>query len=152
MPRTTCGFDSVGSLSGADRFYFYGPTLLVDIGFDPSYNPASSAAPDLAVKNLGALVDTGANLNCIDSSLALQLKLPIVNRRSTSGVNGAKEMNIHVAQVYIPSLNWFIWGEFAGADLVAGGQPHHVIVGRGFLRRFSMTYDGITGTVILESQ
>jgi hypothetical protein len=82
----------------------------------------------------------------------MQLNLPVIDRRPSAGVHGAKEMNIHVAQVYIPSLNWFILGEFAGADLIAGGQPHHAIVGRGFLRRFSMTYDGPSGAVVLESR
>ncbi len=151
MPTTTCGFGNLGNLTGEQRLVFYGPTLIVDIGFDPNHTQASASAPVLAGKDLGALVDTGATESCIDSALAMQLNLPIVNRIPVSGVHGRKEVNVHVAQIHIPSLSTTIFGAFAAVDLAAGGQPHRALIGRTFLRKFKMTYDGPTGNVILSS-
>jgi hypothetical protein len=42
-----------------------------------------------------------------------------------------------------------MWGEFAGVHLTAGGQRHQALIGRTFLRRFHMTYDGLTGEVTI---
>ena len=59
------------------------------------------------------------------------------------------EVNYHLAQIYVPSLNHTIYGSFAGVHLVAGGQPHTVLIGRNLLRDFRMKYDGLTGEVEL---
>jgi hypothetical protein len=151
MATTTCGFSSVGSLTGAQKLQFYGPTLIVDIGFDPAHNPASKAPPTPGAKDVGALVDTGASQCCIDATLAMQLRLPIIDQVKVGGVHGSGMMNVHVAQVYIPSLNCLIYGNFIAADLKGAGQPHHAIIGRDFLRGFKMTYDGRTGDVVIEN-
>jgi hypothetical protein len=42
-----------------------------------------------------------------------------------------------------------MWGEFAGVQLAAGGQRHQALVGRTFLQRFTMAYDGRTGEVTI---
>ena len=148
MRNTKCGFDDIpGGATGADSLVNWGPTLLVDIGFDPNYNSASTALPVPGKTGLQALVDTGATESCIDSLLAAQLNLPVVDKKMTAGAHGAKEVNVHMAQVYIPSLNITIVGTFAGVDLRAGGQPHDALIGRTFLRQFKMIYDGRTGNV-----
>jgi hypothetical protein len=81
--------------------------------------------------------------------LAASLHLPIVDRRRVSGVNGAMEVNMHLAQVHVPALRFTIYGLFSGVHLTAGGQQHAVLIGRTFLRSFVMTYEGNTGTVTL---
>jgi predicted aspartyl protease len=98
---------------------------------------------------LRALVDTGASESCIDGTLAAALKLPVVDRRMTAGAHGAKEVNMHLAQIHIPSLKFTIYGAFAGVDLHAGGQIHSALIGRTFLQHFKMIYDGTTGSVEL---
>jgi ABC-type uncharacterized transport system permease subunit len=98
-----------------------------------------------------ALVDTGASESCIDSLLAATLKLPIVDRRPVSGVHGSKEVNVYLAQIHVPSLNFTIYGAFAGVELKAGGQIHNALVGRTFLRNFKMIYDGKSGDVTISS-
>jgi hypothetical protein len=90
-----------------------------------------------------ALVDTGATESC--------LNLPIVDRRRVSGTHGAGEVNVNLAQVLIPHLVLTIYGPFCGADLVAGGQAHHALIGQTFLQHFTMTYEGRTGTVTLSN-
>lgn len=152
MPSVGCGFSDVaGGASGADLLSSYGPTLLVDIGFDPNFNPAQRMTPVAGITGIHALVDTGASESCIDSLLATQINLPVVDRRMVAGVHGGQEVNMHLAQVRIPSLGINIYGAFARVHLQAGGQVHRALIGRAFLRHCRMVYEGHTGSVIIET-
>lgn len=150
MSQADCGFIDKPKISGANLLVFLGPTLKVDIGFDPNFkivNP--NMPPVLGIKGISALVDTGAGESCIDNLLASQLKLPIVDRRTISGVHGSNETNMYLAQIYVPELKITIYGSFAGVDLRAGGQVHSALIGRTFLQNFTMTYEGKTGSVTI---
>ena len=127
----------------------YGPTINVDIGFDPSFNPSSANAPNSQARRLPALIDTGANESCVDSQLAADLRLPVVDQQEISGVHGRQELNFHLAQIHIPELPFTIYGMFAGVHLRSGGQPHFALLGRTFLRHFTMIYHGRTGRVVI---
>jgi predicted aspartyl protease len=149
MHSVKCGFyDIPGGQSAVDLLVQWGPTILVNIGFDPKFTVGSTESiPIPGITDLNALVDTGATESCIDSLLAAQLNLPVVDRRMTAGAHGAKEVNVHLAQVRVPSLGFTIYGAFAGVDLRAGGQAHSALLGRTFLKHFKMNYEGMTGTV-----
>ena len=54
---------------------------------------------------------------------------------------------VYMARVYVPSLDRLPFQPFAGARLSDGDQPHRMILGRTFLRRYRMSYDGGTGAV-----
>ena len=153
MASTKCGFDDKPGIIGSEALKFHGPTLWVRIGFDPSYDHQAVplSVPNLPTNNINALVDTGALESCIDSALAMTLNLPIVDRRMVSGAHGAKEVNVHLAQIHIPSLGFTLYGPFCAVDLAAGGQPHLALIGRTFLRGFTMIYEGRTGTVTLHN-
>jgi predicted aspartyl protease len=153
MAETKCGFDDVpGGATGQQLLVAYGPTLLVDIGFDPTFNSAVVGPPPIpGMKGIQALVDTGATESCIDSLLATQLNLPIVDRRQISGVHGQHTANMHMAQVVVPAVGMRLYGVFAGVDLAAGGQVHRALIGRTFLMHFTMVYEGRTGTVKITS-
>jgi hypothetical protein len=152
MHQAKCGFNDVpGGATGADLLTAYGPTILVDIGFDPQFDSTKGGVPVPGIQQQYGLVDTGATESCIDSLLASQLNLPVVDKRMTAGAHGAKEVNVHLAQIHVPVLNFTIWGEFAAVDLAAGGQQHRVLLGRTFLRRFKLAYDGPTGDVTITS-
>ena len=152
MAKTKCGFDSTASSSGPNMLVLYGPTLLVDIGFDPDYDPKDpQKIPISGIKHVEALVDTGAGLSCIDSLLATQLGLPAIDKKPVSGISGQQEANIYMAQVHIPSLAFTLYGAFAGVHLQIGGQMHKALIGRDFLRGFTMVYEGRTGTVTISS-
>ena len=64
-------------------------------------------------------------------------------------MGGLYETEMYAAHVYIPDLDHLVVGNFMGARLLAGGLPHAILLGRTFLRNFSMTYDGPSGSVIL---
>ena len=151
MPTTKCGFADQTGQSGRDALALYGPTLFVQIGFDPASRPSDGPNPNLPPDKHPALVDTGATESCIDSELALILNLPIVDRQKVAGVHGADTVNVHLAQIHVPSLDFTVYGRFAGVHLRAGGQPHFALIGRTFLRNFTMTYEGRTGNVILSN-
>jgi len=152
MRQTKCGFSDVpGGATGSSLLATYGPTLLVDIGLDPAFVADSGGIPVAGMAQVQALVDTGAGESCIDSLLATQLNLPIVDRRILSGAHGSQEVNIHLAQVHIPALVTTIYGVFAGIHLAAGGQSHMALIGRTFLRHYTMLYEGRTGNVTIPS-
>ena len=151
MVKTRCGFDDGPGASGTELLVQFGPTLSVNVGFDPMFRPETDVPPAPGIDQIRALVDTGATESCIDSLLAAQLKLPVVDRRVVSGVHGSEEVQVHLAQVLVPLLQCTIYGMFAGVHLQAGGQPHHVLLGRTFLKAFRMVYEGDTGTVTISS-
>ena len=151
MPQTKCGFDDCPTAKGIDLLEQHGPTLYVDIGFDPQYDPSApiSIKPQLAATQLWALVDTGAAQSCIDNDLATKLALPIVDRRHVGGIGGLQEVNMYLAHIHVPALAFTIYGAFAGVELIVGGQRHYALIGRTFLRHLHMVYEGTTGTVTI---
>ena len=82
----------------------------------------------------------------------MELKLPIIRRQWVTGVHGPGDLNMHLARIHVPDLQWTLFGEFAGVHLAAGGQPHAALLGRSFLQNFTMTYDGRKGTVTLGNE
>lgn len=125
-----------------------GPTIDVWLGIDGKNIPGLS--DDMERVQLPALIDTGATGNAIDGLLAASLKLPIVGTSSVSGVRGEHSHVVHLAQVYVPSLDATIYGRFVAVELLNGRQPHAVLLGRTFLENYSMIYVGQTGEVILD--
>jgi len=148
MPEIDCGFFTSPEASGSDLLTMYGPTLLVNIGFDSQWTYGNTQ-PTPGITNINALVDTGAGESCIDDMLATQLGLPIIDQKPISGAGGQHQANMYLAQIHITALNYTIYGAFAGVHLQAGGQPHLALIGRTFLNKFTMIYDGLTGSVIL---
>ncbi len=149
MATTLCGHNDGPGVKGTDLLLFRGPILFVKIGFDPNYKfPGTPVVPDDIVH---ALVDTGATECCIDSKLAMELQLPIIDRRRIAGSAGAHEVNVHLAHIFVPSLNFTVAGAFAAVDLAAGGQQSSALMGRTFLQHFRMLYDGFTGTVSISN-
>lgn len=150
MPEIKCGFNDIpGGASGRELLTSLGPTLSVNIGFDPTFDPKQAIAPKAGISDVAALVDTGATESCIDNLLAAQLGLPIVDRRPIAGIHGTQEVNVYLAQIHIVSMGRTIYGAFAGVDLAAGGQVHKALIGRTFLQHFNMAYNGLTGTVTI---
>ena len=153
MPSIDCGFQNVDNVQGRALLTTHGPTVHVNIGFDEAFRPEAviQTPPQPGVTDIRALVDTGATTSCIDSVLATDLGLPIVDRQQFGGVGGEHEFNMHLAQIHVPVLDITIYGEFAGVHLAAGGQLHRALLGRTFLRRFVMVYEGHTGTVTIST-
>lgn len=144
MPSVECGF---GVPDGQRALVVVGPTLHVEIGFDPTYRP--SRRPALPSTPLIALVDTGASESCIDNDLAVRLELPVVDRCWVGGVQGRFQTNLYLAQIFVPPLDVTAYGRFAGVFLRQSGQPHYALLGRTFLKGHTMAYNGLTGSVVL---
>lgn len=147
MPTADAGFADGDGLTGSEILAAIGPTLPVSVGFDDQFGAGMGKQPNLPPEPLAALVDTGASNSCIDAELAERLRLPIVNQETIGGVGGAMAANVYWAQIHLPELNASITGPFAGVYLSAGQQPHQVLIGRDFLRHFTMVYAGRAGTV-----
>ena len=152
MPTANAGFSNEQGILGYDALTYYGPTLEVQIGYDFNFRIDDMASrPNLPKTQLFALVDTGATESCIDSTLALNLGLTVVDRKRVGGIHGAHPVNYHVAQIYIPSLDFTIVGTFPGVGLTASGLNHSALLGRTFLQHFKMSYEGRNGSVIISN-
>ena len=139
-------------MSGRDLLTSIGPTLYVQIGFDPTYDPKMpNKAPELPAGLVPALVDTGSSESCIDADFAAIWNLPVVDKWSASGVHGAHPVNMHLAHIHVPTLGFTAHGLFAGVGLRVGGQHHKALIGRTTLQHFTMTYDGRTGNVTIST-
>lgn len=149
MPSLQAGF-KVGKdkETPADLLLRLGPTLLVDIGMKSRSAP--SEPPDLPMKNVKALIDTGAGGDCIDDDLARALGLQISDEGEISGIGGRHTAFIYTARLYIPSANKLLFQQFTGVKLQQGDQWQRVILGRSFLRQYRMIYDGADGSVSLD--
>ncbi len=88
-------------------------------------------------------------MSSIDDRLAKSLRLPLVNTGTVTGVGGNTPVNIYLAQIFIPDLQFTIYGQFAGVLLSQGDQPHQALIGRDFLQYCTMRYDGLSGVVTL---
>ena len=134
-----------GRESPSDLLVQLGPTLLVDLGLKSRSLPGEP--PDLPLKSIKALIDTGAGGDCIDDDLAKRLNLPITDEGEISGVGGRHRALIYTARMYVPALDRLLFQPFTGVRLQDGDQWHGVILGRSFLRPYHLVYEGDTGRV-----
>ena len=150
MPIVDAGFVPDEDLAADSRLVLHGPTIWIDIGFDPSFDPtAGTERPKPSVTGIPALVDSGAQESCIDKTLARELRLSAGDRRTISGSAGEHDADFFLCQFHCPHLQFTQWGLFAGVDLAGGGQIHRALIGRTFLNSFIMIYDGLRGQVTL---
>lgn len=75
--------------------------------------------------------------------------MPLVEQTNLAGIGGSYYAGMYAAQIHIPALSHTIYGEFAGIDMLGGGQQHEALIGRTFLRQCRMTYDGVTGGAVI---
>jgi len=142
-----CGYGDTPQ--GRKLLAYHGPTIAVSIGLDPSWTKDQPRAPRPDKTNIAALVDTGAQETCIDSALATELGLPVIDQRSVGGV-GSFEVDVYHAQIHVERLRYTIHGGFAGIPLLKERVHVSVVLGRSFLRDCKLTYDGKTGDVTIE--
>ena len=146
MPILDAGFRKQDGHPDGQLLIGYGPTVQVTVGH---YAPeADSARPSQAVY---ALVDTGASQSCIDSSLATELGLPVIDTARIAGAGGESPHDVFLAHITIPQLEIVQYGRFTGVNLRAGGQEHGVLLGRTFLVNTVMIYDGLRAQVTIAS-
>lgn len=142
MRKVEVGFQGDGRRAALLKF---GPSIKVQVS---SYaNPQGGPAVGAASRIAAALIDTGAEESCIDTQLATQLNLPIIDQMYLSGAGGQKLHPVFLARVTIPDLGMTQHGRFAGVELAAGKQPHGVLLGRTFLAVTHLVYDGPSGRV-----
>lgn len=142
MRKVDVGFQGEDSRVALLKF---GPSIKVHVS---SYtNPQGEPAAGAASRIVAALIDTGAEESCIDTQLATQLNLPIIDEMYISGAGGQQVHPVYLARVTIPDLGMTQHGRFAGVELAAGQQPHGVLLGRTFLAVVHLSYHGPSARV-----
>ena len=59
---------------------------------------------------------------------------------------------MHLAQILVPSLGWQRFDRFAAVKMRENGLKQSVLMGREFLAKFRMVYDGRTDKVVIENE
>ena len=150
MPTANAGFGDMNWASGGESLADQGPVLYVHIGYDRAYQDGHGR-PDIPASPLPALVDTGAEVSCVDSRLAGGLRLPVAGNQVMAGAHGREAVDVYLAQIYVPDLDFVISGQLPSANLIAGEQQYFALLGRDFLSNFTMVYEGRTGLVTISS-
>jgi hypothetical protein len=132
---------------GPDSLFQHGPIIRVRVGWDPNFNPNGSGVPNIPAHEYLAVLDTGASHCVIDSALVRQLSLPFVREDVIHGIESVRRP-IHSATVHAPQFDVTQHGEFYAGNTPEGRS---ILLGRIFLRRFTMIYEGRTGTITLSN-
>lgn len=116
MANVDCGFPDFPGDIPRKLLVEVGPTIPVEIGFDPGYDEFVDAKPVLPSDLYPALIDTGASDNSVDDELASSLRLPVISYEGdVSGSSGTHTVTVCLAQIHIPELGRaIISGRFAG--------------------------------------
>lgn len=114
-----------------------GPVLTVSV-----HAPATGPDCEVASLRLRMLIDTGAAVCCIDSVVASQLGLPIVDVMQIATPTGGTEVYAHLAQLEIISADQTrtskTFTRLIGVDLAASGLDG--LLGREILKQYELTY------------
>ncbi len=129
-----------------------GPALTAYI-IDPRTNQYVIDPKANLTVEYSAIFDTAAPINSMEETLVTDLRLPMVRPGDQlETTDGPKKRNVHTARISIPILNIDREStEFYPLNLdniFHGG--HQIILGRRFLQRFKLVYDGRTGSVTIE--
>src|SRR5262245_58071652 len=104
-----CGY--LGAPQARQQLVDLGPHTTVSVGLDPDWRrPAAST--QATEEPIPALIDTGAQESAIDKDLAVELGLPVVDKRIVAGV-GRMQVDVCLAQVHVEGLRYTIEGQFA---------------------------------------
>lgn len=148
MPIVDAGFAKPDGTPDHQLLFQFGPTAQVTVGH---FAPDSDAPAQAPTKTVLALIDTGACQSCIDTDLAKELQLPVIDTQKIAGASGASDHDVFLAHIGISALEFVQYGRFTGVNLKAGGQQHEVLLGRTFLQNCILIYDGLRGQVTIAS-
>jgi len=96
-------------------------------------------------KTVLALLDTGASLNSISISVAKAVGLMQTDEQTIRHVSGLETVPVFQGKIAIPQLNDVIIGEFFGGSPGAAIGGYQVLLGRPFLKKYILNYEGRQG-------
>ena len=88
-----------------------------------------------------AVIDTGAERTCLDSSISEKLALQVYDTARIATLSGIAEVNMVDVLIHIPELNRCFPVCVPSVDF--GGKSYQVVIGRDILRKCKFEYDGI---------
>jgi predicted aspartyl protease len=94
-------------------------------------------------KQVIAVIDTGADCSCIDNSLAAELGLVSLNVRLVHTPSGNTKQPVYDCQLHLPNRkapNLAFEFDVCGAKLA--DQPYRALLGRDFLKHFTLVNNG----------
>ncbi len=149
---------SYGSAVNANALYIDGATIEVQVTAPLPLVSflADNNFPPYAVVNGMALIDTGAAVSVIDESVVVDLAIPHVDTIAMQTVHGVAELRRYNASMSLPGLRLqHVPLILAPGGLVRAktstGSDVLMLLGRDFLRRFVLTYDGPNSRIMVKT-
>jgi len=125
-----------------------GHTIRVRI-YAPTVGQLDQSAPHRTIAN--ALVDTGASDVFIDASIAAELNLRERNPRTIKTIRGDAGGVGYSAYLAVPDLEFGENFEVVALRMQGQGRMNYdLVLGRTFLERYRIQYDGPMGTMLFE--
>ncbi len=117
--------------------------------YAPVAGKLNPAAPFREVSN--CLIDTGASDVFIDASIAAELNLRERNPRTIKTIRGDAGGVGYGAYLAIPDLHFGENIEVVALRMQGQGRMNYdIVLGRTFLERYRVQYDGPSGTMLFE--
>lgn len=125
-----------------------GPDVFLTVARPPDVQlPAGLVCKDQQT-DVRALIDTGATLCAIRSSLADELGLKPFDEREVGDSSGRQVREIYLVDLIVPKDDWSGRYEVAGCPF--GERDMEFVLGRNFLATAQFHYDGGVGSYTLE--
>jgi predicted aspartyl protease len=129
-----------------------GPTIKVSIGFDKlDLEEAQQIGLEIPKPLVViGLIDTGASITVINPEIAKTCKLRQTGTVLISAVGNSGMYPEYAASIQFPgsTLKGLDVTRIVACSLIR--QPVSCLIGRDFLRRWLFTYDGKSGTIVIE--
>jgi len=130
-----------------------GPLLPVAVAVHPILAQqlrGSGATPPAPVGGVG-LIDTGASVSAVDSSVVSQLGIPPIGTINVGTAGGVQQQAQYPASFSFPGtgLPTINFNFVIGSNLTGQQPPIIALIGRDVLRHFVMIYNGNFGQVVL---
>lgn len=94
-----------------------------------------------------ALIDTGASMLSIDSTIAQALHLTRRGIVTSHTANGPRQCNLYSVSLVFPASGLRSYNLMRAAEVDLSTQPFKVLIGRDVLSNMHMHYNGQTGAV-----
>ena len=96
-----------------------------------------------------ALIDTGASMLSIDSSIAQALHLTRRGMVTTHTANGPRQCNLYTVSLVFPATNLRSYNLMRATEVDLSTQQFKCLIGRDVLSNMHLHYNGQTGAVSL---
>lgn len=135
---------NLGNQGHPDPTFRGAPCVRVRFTFEPPVMKPNGSQSMVGLQDTWALIDTGADLNCIDERL-VPLATTAIELVTSAGINGIHQARNYPVSFFFPEADW---AQNTGViTMPPADRPFGIILGRKFLQNITYNYDGRLGGI-----